>query len=757
MQFVIVLYFSDGSVESALALCADPGETTEKSDEENHVSSLTVLLMKSNAEKLQCNRDSATVENTDGIAESSKIEVVSEQGNIMDKIDDPETVCNVETDGVSSLDMSLPLKADKQLQDTMVENILNAPIRLIEENKTTSRVMQDVPCPPRYRLSETDIFDDVTGLPDLEVLQKHLHAEGRLEEAAVLRIIKEGADKLREESNLIKVDEPVNVCGDIHGQFYDLLRLFEIGGSPHCTSYLFLGDYVDRGCFGIECVLYLWAIKICYPKTFFLLRGNHECRHLTEYFTFKQECMVKYSKAVYNACMDAFDCLPLAAIMNEQFFCVHGGLSPEIFSPEDVLSINRFQEPPAFGPFCDLLWSDPHENFGKEKKNTFYEDNPVRGCSYYFSFAACCQFLDRNNLLGVIRAHEAQDLGYHMYRASHNQFPALITIFSAPNYLDVYDNKGAILEYKNNTIGIKTFVASPHPYWLPNFTDVFSWSMPFVGEKITQMLLGVLKICPDHELQDDEKKLYKENVTMSPRKDVIRNKIKAIGKISRSYAVLREERECVLKLKGLTANGSLPVGALAGGKTTLNEALEKLHVTFKDAKLLDAANERMPPRKSSSTPPMTKSKSQLFDSPSSSDSKNHLCNESISSRLRSSRRSIGTESIPELITALEKKSTTPRASPVQKSKPKTPATLTPQQGSAESTQKPNALMRACSVVLERYSPFKKNKVSPAQKKLCKTVSAPTTNTKSRSPSPHSHNSASTKHMSTGGKLLLTFF
>jgi serine/threonine-protein phosphatase 2B catalytic subunit len=176
-----------------------------------------------------------------------------------------------------------------------------------------------------------------------------------------------------------------------------------------------------------------------------------------------------------------------------------------------------------------------------------------------------------------------------------------MTIFSAPNYLDVYQNKAAILKYDTNIVNIRQFNYTPHPYWLPNFMNVFTWSLPFVGEKVTEMLINILNICSEEELVTDLSNDQQNDIDNQFRRDAIRSKIRAVGKMAKVYASLREASENVLNLKGLA-----PVLSPSSSTTSLNELVDEegdstehrkvpTDFSFSTAKTFDQINERMPP------------------------------------------------------------------------------------------------------------------------------------------------------------------
>lgn len=164
----------------------------------------------------------------------------------------------------------------------------------------------------------------------------------------MLKLIQDCSKILKKEPNLVEREGEIAIIGDVHGQFYDLVSMLdaltpklEVPNSDF--GLLFLGDYVDRGIKGVEVLLYLMALKIVYPKKISLLRGNHESRSMTTYFTFREEVVAKYDVEVYDAFMDMFDNLPLVCVVNGLYLCMHGGISPDMFEIQDVnLKINRF-------------------------------------------------------------------------------------------------------------------------------------------------------------------------------------------------------------------------------------------------------------------------------------------------------------------------------------------------------------------------------------------------------------------------------
>lgn len=232
---------------------------------------------------------------------------------------------------------------------------------------------------------------------------------------------------------LLELEAPLKICGDIHGQYYDLLRLFEYGGFPPNANYLFLGDYVDRGRQSLETICLLLAYKIKYPENFFLLRGNHEASTINRIYGFYDECKRRYSLKLWKLFSDVFNCLPIAALIDDKILCMHGGLSPDLQSIEQINKITRPCEVPDSGMLCDLLWSDP------DKDVRDWEDNE-RGVSFVFGPEVVSRFNERNEIDLICRAHQVVEDGYEFFAKKQ-----LVTVFSAPNYCGEFDNSGAMM------------------------------------------------------------------------------------------------------------------------------------------------------------------------------------------------------------------------------------------------------------------------------------------------------------------------
>lgn len=243
-----------------------------------------------------------------------------------------------------------------------------------------------------------------------------------------------------EQPIMLELDAPMKVLGDIHGQYYDLLRLLEYGGSPTEANYLFLGDYVDRGKNSIETVVLLFAFKAKYPENFFLLRGNHECAAINKLYGFFDECKRRYNVKLWKTFGDAFNCMPVCALINDRIICMHGGLSPELTSLDQIRNLPRKVEVPDAGLVCDLLWSDPCAT------NDSWGEND-RGVSFTFGAEIVRGFLKKHNLDLIARAHQVVEDGYKFFAGRQ-----LVTVFSAPNYCGEFDNSGALMSIDENLL-----------------------------------------------------------------------------------------------------------------------------------------------------------------------------------------------------------------------------------------------------------------------------------------------------------------
>ncbi|KUI67987.1 Serine/threonine-protein phosphatase SIT4 [Cytospora mali] len=343
-----------------------------------------------------------------------------------------------------------------------------------------------------------------------------------LPESVMKQLCEMVKEVLMEESNIQPVVTPVTICGDIHGQFYDLLELFRVaGGMPGETNvqapqtattvitsedieppteitnprlkkkikqskapgdegdeagaeeveedanestdsvarpgssnpgapadgptqsadtrFVFLGDFVDRGYFSLETFTLLMCLKAKYPDRIVLVRGNHESRQITQVYGFYEECQTKYGNAsVWKACCQVFDFLVLAAIVDGTVLCVHGGLSPEIRTIDQIRVVARAQEIPHEGAFCDLVWSDP------EDIDTWAVS--PRGAGWLFGDKVATEFNHVNGLQTIARAHQLVNEGYKFH------FPekSVVTVWSAPNYCYRCGNVASIMTVDTN-------------------------------------------------------------------------------------------------------------------------------------------------------------------------------------------------------------------------------------------------------------------------------------------------------------------
>lgn len=275
-------------------------------------------------------------------------------------------------------------------------------------------------------------------------------------------ILKRSFEMLRSLPTLLRLSVPegtsenegvFTVCGDTHGQFYDVLNIFELNGLPSARNpFLFNGDFVDRGSFSLEVVTTLLAWKLVCPDCMHLTRGNHESKNMNKIYGFEGEVRHKYDAQVMTLFAEVFCWLPLCATINNKVFVVHGGLvSKDGTTLEDLEKIDRNKEPPDSGPMSDLMWSDPQPFEGRSASK--------RGVGMAFGPDITRAFLELNGLDLLVRSHEVKEDGYLV---EHNG--KCITVFSAPNYCDQMGNDGAFIRFGQDCKPQFTqYKASPHP------------------------------------------------------------------------------------------------------------------------------------------------------------------------------------------------------------------------------------------------------------------------------------------------------
>jgi len=230
----------------------------------------------------------------------------------------------------------------------------------------------------------------------------------------VFQIILAVKDIVKDEPTMVEMEiengHKLTVCGDTHGQFFDLLEIFRLNGNPTEThGYLFNGDFVDRGSWSTEVALTLYAYKWLYPKHFFLNRGNHETDDMNRMYGFEGECRHKYNERVFKLFSESFSALPLATLIGQKFFTLHGGLfSDDDITLDDIRKLNRHKQrqPGQSGLMMEMLWTDPQPQNGRGPSK--------RGVGLQFGPDVTKRFCEKNGLEAIIRSHEVRMEGYEV-------------------------------------------------------------------------------------------------------------------------------------------------------------------------------------------------------------------------------------------------------------------------------------------------------------------------------------------------------
>ncbi|GMT10951.1 hypothetical protein PFISCL1PPCAC_2248, partial [Pristionchus fissidentatus] len=286
----------------------------------------------------------------------------------------------------------------------------------------------------------------------------HFKAQKKIHKKYAFKILIEIRKWFMAQPTLVDITVPdgnkFTICGDVHGQFYDLCNIFDLNGAPSETNpYLFNGDFVDRGSFSVETIFTMFAYKLLLPNHFFMSRGNHESDVMNKMYGFEGEVKNKYSAQMCELFTELFNYLPLCHLINQKVFVCHGGLfKQEGVTLDDIRKTDRVRQPPDEGIMCDLLWSDPYSINGRSPSK--------RGVGCQFGPDVSETWCKENGVDYVVRSHEVKVEGWEEH---HNG--RVYTVFSAPNYCDQMGNKGAFITIKgdNLTPRFTSFSEVSHP------------------------------------------------------------------------------------------------------------------------------------------------------------------------------------------------------------------------------------------------------------------------------------------------------